>query len=124
MCAIEEIKMFRRQIKSQSGTLIVEMAIVAPFVFLICLTIAQVFTVFFSAIENANSASVAVKMRLNSWQNENAANGRVRPCIELITPNFETRNLRSSALGVGRWAKQISSPQTLYITYEDICSHN
>lgn len=110
--------------KLNKGSASVELAVITPFVFVVCVVAVQVFSAIFSATENVEFASFATKERLKNWQNENSFNGILRPCIEKLEPNFEEFSGFESTIGLGKWSVIINSPQTLYITNENICSNN
>ncbi len=108
--------------KSSSGSASLEVAAFVPVIALFILISYQFAMLFSDAVGKVGEAHAVAQSALRSWEEQNAAKGFARPCIERMGATWFSSPVTHHRIGSGVFSKDIILSQEVGVVAEPICA--
>ena len=109
-------------IRNDSGSASLEVAAFVPVIALFILISYQFAMLFSDAVGKVGEAHAVAQSALRSWEEQNAAKGFARPCIERMDSTDFSSTVTHHRIGSGAMSKDIALSQEVAVVAEPICA--
>lgn len=107
---------------NQSGAASIELAAFVPVIALFLLIAFQFSKAISDGVSRAALANADADLALRAWEEENAAAGFARPCIERMEERAFAAEAPAFRLGIGTRSTNVRPSQEVSIVADPICS--
>jgi hypothetical protein len=109
-------------LRNDSGSASLEVAALVPVIALFILISYQFAMLFSDAVGKVGEAHAAAQTVLRSWEEQNAATGFARPCIERMDETEFSSIVTHHRIGSGAMSKDVALSQEVAVVAEPICT--